>query len=308
MLSLLSGTVKRVHGLIAIAAVTLIASLTTVAAAPPTYAATSFSYPADATFVQVTGTGQVYRIAGGAAVPATSWPAVGLRSRPANVRWLSAADFARMHTHLKDGTFIKGYATGQVYRMIGGAPTYVTGPAWRSTLSKTTQARGMVTVDQAAIDRAGQTGVWTHILKFPVDDKLFIAFNGSYSQPYYTTNFAPIADRSESPIYPETVALDYAAVTHAGQGGVWSHLWGSCDPVYGNPGTEMAAFNMTQTQTSCHAAQLIGRYAISYAHSRNFTYSGWRCTQVPGPSTGYPHHVYTCASGSVAKVKYWLND
>ena len=98
---------------------------------------------ADGDFVRHEG--QVYRIAGGAPVPVTSWKDLGGREKS---RKLTDAEFAELPTQPADGTFLRTprapLGRGETYVVAGGAPVFVP----RGTL----ETRKAVTVEQAAVD------------------------------------------------------------------------------------------------------------------------------------------------------------
>ncbi len=127
--------------------------------------------------------------------------------------------------------------------------------------------------------------------------KVYKISNGA---SYHITSWA-----SQGGLKPYT-NVDQAAIDHAGRGGVWWHLWAGCSNVYGLTGTEMVAWNIVQSNTSCHGAQVLARYAMFHANGRNFTYTTWRCTAVNVLPLGYPYSINTCASPG-ATVKFWLN-
>jgi hypothetical protein len=62
-----------------------------------------------------------------------------------------------------DGTFIIGAQRGEVYRIAGGAPVYV------STWSAFGGQQSTMSVDVTAIDNAGGGGVWNHLNYRPAD-------------------------------------------------------------------------------------------------------------------------------------------
>ncbi len=102
------------------------------------------------TFVSVAGQPAIYEIAGGAPLYVTSWAAVG---GPHAIDQLSAAQFAALDTAPATGTLIEGWTTKNEYTIVDGAPQYLAGHVGSPLI-----------VDQAAIDHAGQPGVWSHLL------------------------------------------------------------------------------------------------------------------------------------------------
>ncbi|MBA2767941.1 MAG: DUF1906 domain-containing protein [Sporichthyaceae bacterium] len=110
---------------------------------------------AEGSFVGISGSSDVYRIAGGAPVFTSSWESVGLPSQP--VQPLSPTQFDSLPSRPADGTFLVGAATGRIYRVTNGVGTFVPSWALYGTPQPTT------TVDQAALDNAGTGGVWNRL-------------------------------------------------------------------------------------------------------------------------------------------------
>src|SRR5664279_4434962 len=124
--------------------------------------------PADGTFVRGSTTGAVYRMAGGAPVYVSTWAAFG-GVQPATTIDEAAIDLigsSDYYDHIAakpvDGTFLRGTSTGAVYRIVGGAPVYVSTWAAFGGLQPATN------VDEAAIDLAG-SGWYTHLSFYPAD-------------------------------------------------------------------------------------------------------------------------------------------
>jgi surface antigen len=180
--------------------------------------------PADGTFLRGTATGQIYRIAGGAPVYVSTWNAFGGGQPTIDVDQaaLDNAGGGGVWNHLNyrpsDGSFLRGTATGQIYRMAGGAPLYV------STWAAFGGGQPTVDVDQAALDNAGGGGVWNHISYRPVDGTFV---NGTATGQVY--RFA-----GGAPVYVSTwgayggvpqpsLGVDQAALDNAGAGGAWNH-------------------------------------------------------------------------------------
>ena len=110
---------------------------------------------AEGSFVGVTGRPEVYRMAGGAPMFASSWESVGLPPQP--VQQLSQTQFDSLRAQPANGTFVTGGATGQSFRVSSGVASYV--PSWTPYGGP----QPTVTVDQAALDNAGTGGVWNHL-------------------------------------------------------------------------------------------------------------------------------------------------
>lgn len=150
--------------------------------------------------------GVTYRLAGGAPIPAAA--------DPEHTRALSDQEWAALPAQPADGTFIRGVAagdpeTGSIYRVVGGAPVYVSDLAAVAVPPKT-----IFDVDLSAIRTAGQPG--THLLARPADGTLLAAGDLTYE----VTAGAPI------PVTTTRLGwlVDPAAIAHAGEEGAWSHL------------------------------------------------------------------------------------
>lgn len=110
-------------------------------------------------FVTIAGRGELYRMAGAAPVYTSSWESVGVGPQP--VQTLSQSQFDSLPQIPENGTYLRGGASGNVYRVSNGVATYdPTIPAFGGPAST-------VTVDQAALDRAGTGGPWDHLVSGP---------------------------------------------------------------------------------------------------------------------------------------------
>jgi len=167
------------------------------------------------TFIQVTGQRAIYRIAGGAPTYVSTWTAFG-GAKPVVV--ISHASFNHLRVVPADGTFVTGAQRGEVYRIAGGAPTYV------STWTAFGRAQATVTIDQAAIDNAGTGSVWNHLNDQPADGtfvtgaqrgEVYRIAGGALTYVSTWTAFG----RAQA-----TVTIDQAAIDNAGTGTVWNHL------------------------------------------------------------------------------------
>jgi hypothetical protein len=174
--------------------------------------------PADGTFIRAGGS--TYRIAGGAPLRVSSWATVG-GYRPATVidpAAVSHAGRTGVWSHLRqmpaDGTFIS--AGGPVYRVVGGAPVYVS--SWAAVGGH----QHPTVVDPAAVNLAGRGGVWDHLRQQPADGT-FIRAGGS---TYRFAGGAPLRVSSWATVggYRPATVIDPAALSHAGRGGVWDHV------------------------------------------------------------------------------------
>ena len=143
-------------------------------------------YPADGTFISSTGTGRVYRTAGGAPVYVSSWNAVGGPQPTTAIDQWALDNIDDPNAHLRrypvDGSFISSTATGRVYRMAGGAPIYVS--AW-DAVGGPQPSTG---IDQWALDNTGDPQA--HLLPYPADGT-FISSSAT-GRVYRVAGGAPI--------------------------------------------------------------------------------------------------------------------
>ena len=169
----------------------------------------------DGDFVSGPGSAAVYRLAGGAPVYVSNWAAFG-GAHP--VRVLSAGQFAALRSRPIDGTYVMATGTNAVYRMVGGAPIYVS--RWAAVGG----AKPTVIIDEQAIARAGSPGVWAHLLYRPADGSYLRAsgsnqvFRVIAGAPTYVQNWANFGGGKPSTL------VDAAAISGAGRPGAWTHL------------------------------------------------------------------------------------
>ena len=84
-----------------------------------------FQLAPEGAFVQASGGGATYRIAGGAPIPVTDWAAVGGAAAGADP---VATQFDSLPDRPREGTFLQSGATGRIWRVVKGVATYV--PSW----------------------------------------------------------------------------------------------------------------------------------------------------------------------------------
>jgi len=116
-----------------------------------------------------------------------------------------------------DGTFLRGTSTGAVYRIVGGAPVYVSTWAAFGGLQPATN------VDEAAIDLAG-SGWYTHLSFYPADGTFLQGLPGG--QIYRIASGVAVSINSWDPyggVQPFT-AIPQQTVDLAGTGGFYRHL------------------------------------------------------------------------------------
>jgi len=95
---------------------------------------------ADGTYVRATGVTGTYRIVGGAPVRVFAWSSVGGFVTPVTIE---AAQFKRLRAVPTNGTYVRDFATNDLYRIAGGAPLKVSA------------------ADAAKMPGAGTAPVWT---------------------------------------------------------------------------------------------------------------------------------------------------
>jgi GH25 family lysozyme M1 (1,4-beta-N-acetylmuramidase) len=181
------------------------------------------SSPVDGTFLNSTQTGQVYQVIGQAPVYVMSW-APWHRTMPyANISQstLDNAGAAGVWSHLRarpqDGTFLNSFETGAVYRIVGGAPTYVSSWSYFGGAQPYSQINER-TIDLAATSTSVR-GPMSHLLFRPADGSLVA---DPTTGAWYTTSGGRLVATSNSG--QAFTSVGHSAVVNAGQPGVWSHL------------------------------------------------------------------------------------
>lgn len=182
------------------------------------------SVPVNGTYIVGKQTGSTYVIAGGAPLFVTSWSAVG-GSRPTiavDQAAITGAGRAGVYSHLAaypaTGTYITGFASGRTYRVVGGAPLYVS--AW-STVGGPAKTQ---TVDDAVIEGAGgSTEPWSHLLQYPSDGTRVVDQNAI---PYVFVGGAPLRVTSLADIGATSATrIDAGVFAHAGSAIVpWKNI------------------------------------------------------------------------------------
>ncbi|MFT4294645.1 MAG: CHAP domain-containing protein [Micropruina sp.] len=159
--------------------------------------------------------GNVYRIAGGAAIYVSSWDAIG-GSQP--TRSLSDGEFGSLRQYPADGTFIVGTRSGRVYRVAGGAPLYV------SSWDNVGGSQSVIPVDDAAIGNAGGGDVWAHLRRYPADGT-FIR-GGVTGRVYRVAGGAPlhVSDWANVGGAQPAVTVDDNAIDNTGGNDPWTNL------------------------------------------------------------------------------------
>ncbi|WP_188942586.1 hypothetical protein [Nakamurella endophytica] len=260
----------------------------------------------DGDFVHDPRTGGVFVLAGGAPLAVSSWGPFGT---PRTARRITTAQWDRLRRIPADGTFLRAAGTGQVFRVAGGAPVYV------SSWAPFHREQPAVLVHPAAVAHAGGTGVWAH-LRAVVADNTFVssARDGSV---YRIAGGAPLFVSSWGVFGGPraTVALDPAAFAHAGQAGVWNHLrrypldgtflrrpdTGAVFRVAGGAPLYVpswSVFGGPRPTADVHPAAIVnaGSTAAQWAHLRRYPLPGTFVQGRPGSKiyrilAGVPHYV-----------------
>lgn len=183
-----------------------------------------YSIPKNGDFFRDATTNVTYRLVGGGPVYVSSWAPFG-GAKP--VKLVAHSVVVGMATYPLDGTFLRTAGIGQVFRVTGGAPVYV------SSWAPFGRIQPFTDVDPAAIAYAGAAGVWSHLRSVPADgtfvrtpaDGAVYRFAGG--APLWITDWAPLGGPRP------TQVIDPAAIAHGGLGSVWSHVrWYPADNTY----------------------------------------------------------------------------
>ncbi|MET3807554.1 hypothetical protein ABIB25_004580 [Nakamurella sp. UYEF19] len=172
----------------------------------------------DNTFIVGVGSGEIYRMAGGAPIFVSSWAAYG-RVQP--FQYVDAGAITKAGTggqfqHLlrvpANGTFIKAGSGGATYRIAGGAPLYV------RPLTALATNPVVITVDRVAVANAGKILKWSHLRRFPVDNTILRGVPGN--RVYRVTNGYALRFTSGA----GAVAINQSTIDLHGSGGYFASL------------------------------------------------------------------------------------
>ncbi|HEX7354873.1 MAG TPA: GH25 family lysozyme [Mycobacteriales bacterium] len=183
------------------------------------------SSPVDGTFLNSVQSGQVYQVVGQAPLYVTSWAPYHRAMPYVNISQatLDNAGAGGVWSHLRfrplDGTFLNAFETGAVYRVVGGAPTYVSSWSYFGGVQPYSQ------VSDAIIELAASSpavpGPLSHLLFRPADGT---AISDPVAGTWYTTaggRLVPVTNTGQA-----FTSIGHTAVVNAGQPGVWAHLAG----------------------------------------------------------------------------------
>lgn len=177
------------------------------------------STPLDGTWLVSHDTGQVYRTVGGAPLYVTSFAPYGGGESLVSVgqadfdRAGTAGVWSRLRAQPADGTFVSSAETGQVYRVAGGAPVYVSSWSYYGGVQPYTL------INQGTLDRAGQPGVFTHLSFTPANGALI-------ADPTVGTFWTIVNGQlTQSTNSGQVFTVEGAtAIARRDTGGVWNHL------------------------------------------------------------------------------------
>ncbi|MGN0063807.1 MAG: CHAP domain-containing protein [Nocardioides sp.] len=179
------------------------------------------SVPADGTFVVSHERGEIYRVAGGAPVYVTPsfWASISSKPNPVRISQeaVDRAGGTGAWSHLRavpaDGTFLSSHARGEIYRVAGGAPLYVTPSYWNTLATKP----AVTSVSQEAVDSAGGTGAWSHLRAVPAD--------GTVLRPHDRAQAFTVTGGIARPSFATGgITVDGITIDNAGRGAPWHHL------------------------------------------------------------------------------------
>ncbi|MEO7746644.1 MAG: hypothetical protein ABIV05_10515 [Actinomycetota bacterium] len=226
-------------------------------------AGASVRLPPDGSFVRARN--RVWRLVGGALVYVPSWAPYGGVHR--TVALTSAQYSAVSRSRIRDGELINTLQDHAVYRMVGGAPIYVS--SWTAVGG----VQPTIGIDAANLRHAGEGFPWGAITAFPVlrltdrgfrpsfvrsgsDGRVYALVGGA---PLYVTSWAVYGGRQP------TVTIDAAAITHAGRGR-WRFLrW---YPVLSTPNEQLAARARPGAPT--HSFAVAGGAPVYVPSTNNF--------------------------------------
>ena len=206
-------------------------------------------FPAEGTFLVAAGSGAVYRVAGGAPVYVSSWVPFGGVQPTVMVDGaaIDRAGAGGVFDHLRyrpaEGAFIRDASSWAVYRVVGGAPVYVSSWAPFGGVQPT------VMVDGAAIDRAGAGGVFNHLRYRPADGTTVLAEPGR--GVYRIVQGVPVSQGVLAPGLGTggLLVVNLDVVAKAGTGGRFNHLAAPPKPTPPPSPTPTAVPTVTPTPT-----------------------------------------------------------
>ncbi len=176
--------------------------------------------PAEGSFVSYQN--KAYRIVGGATLYVSSWTPFGGKQK---VTAITTAQWNALRVMPKDGTFVRAMPGGSIYRVVAGAPIYV------STWAAFGGPQARLDIDAADVTHAGQDAPWdglsSQTLDFdgvldgnPTGPSVFVK-GGQTGQIYKMVGGSPVYVQSWAAYggaHAYTV-VDQNAIDNAGQAG-----------------------------------------------------------------------------------------
>jgi hypothetical protein len=179
-----------------------------------------YTPPRTGSFVRARENGVVYKMVGRTPVQVTSWAPYG-GTKPTMPVYRTS--LLTLPTKIANGSFIKGTARGEVFRVVGGAPIYVS--SWASVGG----SKATTLIAQNTIDLAGSSSSYAALSRYPATSYASAVDSTGRVINYKVSAGWAYRLRSWSQVggVKPTVRIDMAAITHAGQAGKWSHLKGT---------------------------------------------------------------------------------
>jgi surface antigen len=205
--------------------------------------------------------GKIYVIVGGAPMYVSNWVDFGGKHP---VGAVTSTQWATLHIYPTDGVLVTAYPSGHVYRMVGGAPIYISSWAGIGGVQPT------IRVSDTNIHNAGSptTSAWGHLLYYPADASYVTV--GTEPKIYKIVGGAadPIVDwASVGGVQPSVqIGADDIAKAGAATTSAYGHLKGRIvAPVPGIKGV----LKVGHTLTAVHGTWSPTTVALSYQWMRD---------------------------------------
>ncbi len=165
--------------------------------------------------------GNVYRIAGGAPIYVSGWAPFGGQQPTSS---LSDAAWGALPRYPADGTLVNAQPSGQVFRIVGGAPIYV--GSWDDVGGP----QSTVTIGDDDIQNAVVTdpvSPWSHLRYVPADGAFISAqpsgrvFRFVGGAPIYIGSWDAVGGQQTTVAIGDDAVVNAGAVDHANP---WSHV------------------------------------------------------------------------------------
>jgi surface antigen len=161
----------------------------------------------------ITYLGNVYRMAGGAPVFVSTWAAFG--KTPTGL--VNSVQWKKLPMIPKDGTFIQGATSKKIYRIVGGAPIYIS--SWTVVGGKqAVVAVPDATIASAITAPATSPSKWEHLNFYPTGKSVFVTASPSKKVYQIVGNTAvPLADWSAfNDVAQPTITIGDDDIVNAG--------------------------------------------------------------------------------------------